>query len=400
MRLQFQLAVAAALLNAATLRGDLIGYWPLDGDANDRSSSGIHGTMEGDIEFVDDVPEALGSGMSVRLNPEGVVDPGFIDLGNPEILNFSDNDWAITAWMKVPELLPDRGNIFSKGGDNAGGVRYVLAYLENSGTSIVLTTDDNVTKRQAEADLTWFVDDEQWHHVVGLRAGTELQVYVDGELAAENLDLPDGYDLSGVEQKNAYIGVGIGQDTNAFEKSFQGWIDDVAIFNEALSEDQIARIMAGDFSEWDLGGVIGDFDGNGMLDAGDLDDLTSQSAAVTHPAAYDLNSDSLVDAADIGVWVKDHFGSWIGDANLDGQFNSSDLVSVLASGTYEADVDSVWSTGDFNGDGRTNSGDLVAALADGGYEAGAAAAMAAVPEPSGLLPIVVGMACLLGRRRH
>ena len=30
--------------------------------------------------------------------------------------------------------------------------------------------------------------------------------------------------------------------------------------------------------------------------------------------------------------------------NLDGQFNSSDLVDVLASGTYETGADSVWST--------------------------------------------------------
>ena len=60
-------------------------------------------------------------------------------------------------------------------------------------------------------------------------------------------------------------------------------------------------------------------------------------------------------------------------------------MAVLASGTYEADVDAVWSTGDFDGDGRATSSDLVAALSDGGYEAGPRAAVAAVPEPSALL---------------
>ena len=55
---------------------------------------------------------------------------------------------------------------------------------------------------------------------------------------------------------------------------------------------------------------------------------------------------------------------------------------MLASGAYEADQDSVWTTGDFNGDGRTNSGDLVAALTDGGYELGPP--RAAVPEPTAL----------------
>jgi hypothetical protein len=147
-------------------------------------------------------------------------------------------------------------------------------------------------------------------------------------------------------------------------------------------------------------GTPGDFNGNGILDAGDIDDLTGQSAGGTNPAAYDLNSDALVNDVDVGVWVNDLFNSWIGDANLDGEFNSSDLVSVLASGTYEADVDSVWSTGDFNGDGRTNSSDLVAALAGGGYEAGPRAAVAAVPEPSSLVLLLVAACAAVGSTRR
>jgi hypothetical protein len=147
------------------------------------------------------------------------------------------------------------------------------------------------------------------------------------------------------------------------------------------------------------GGLTGDFNDNGVLDAADIDDLTGQVAGGTNPVAYDLNSDSLVNAADMTVWVKDLFNSWMGDANLDGQFNSGDLVSVLASGTYEVAVASVWSTGDFTGDGRTDSSDLVAALADGGYEAGPRAATAAVPEPATSLLLLSALACLAVRRR-
>jgi hypothetical protein len=148
------------------------------------------------------------------------------------------------------------------------------------------------------------------------------------------------------------------------------------------------------------GGVTGDFNGNGVLDLPDVDDLTGQSAGGTNPAAYDLNSDSLVNDGDVGVWVKDLANSWIGDANLDGEFNSADLVNVLASGTYEADVPSVWSTGDFNGDGRTNSSDLVAALSDGGYELGPRAAVAAVPEPSSCALLICGLLGWLGARKR
>jgi hypothetical protein len=139
------------------------------------------------------------------------------------------------------------------------------------------------------------------------------------------------------------------------------------------------------------GGLLGDFDLSGVLDLPDIDDLTAQAAGGLNPSAYDLNSDALINEADVVVWVADLFNSWIGDANLDGEFNSGDLVAVLASGTYEADVDSVWSTGDFNADGRTNSSDLVAALAGGGYEQGPKAAVSAVPEPSAVVLLSIGL---------
>jgi hypothetical protein len=144
-------------------------------------------------------------------------------------------------------------------------------------------------------------------------------------------------------------------------------------------------------------GLLGDFNLNQVLDLPDIDDLTVQVAGGQNPPAYDLDGNSLVDEQDIRVWVKDLFKTWIGDADLNGMFESSDLVTVLASGTYEVDVDSVWSTGDFNGDRRTTSSDLVAALADGGYELGPLAATALVPEPSAIALSLLGLTALIAR---
>jgi hypothetical protein len=148
------------------------------------------------------------------------------------------------------------------------------------------------------------------------------------------------------------------------------------------------------------GSVTGDFNANGVLDAPDIDDLTGQSAGGTNPAAYDLNADALVNDQDVNVWVKDLFDSWIGDADLNGEFNSGDLVTVLASGTYEADVNAVWTTGDFNGDGRTNSSDLVAALADGGYELGPRPAVSSVPEPASMVLVLLAVGAVFCRDRR
>ena len=149
-------------------------------------------------------------------------------------------------------------------------------------------------------------------------------------------------------------------------------------------------------------GDLRDVNGDNVVDVNDIDDLTAQSASGDNNLAYDLNADLAVNESDVVVWVKDLFQSWIGDANLDEEFNSGDLVQVLSSGTYEVDVDAAWTTGDVNGDGRANSSDLVAARSDGGYEQGPRDSVRAVPEPTSLIIVMTGMfSCLsFTRRQH
>ena len=51
-------------------------------------------------------------------------------------------------------------------------------------------------------------------------------------------------------------------------------------------------------------------------------------------AMFDLNGDTVLDSEDRRVWVKDLAYTWYGDANLDGEFNSSDFVQVFTAGRY------------------------------------------------------------------
>jgi hypothetical protein len=104
-----------------------------------------------------------------------------------------------------------------------------------------------------------------------------------------------------------------------------------------------------------------------------------------------LNDDGAVDSGDISVWVKDYYRSWIGDSDLNGIFDSSDLVQVFAAGEYEDDVtrNSTWATGDWDGNGEFDSADFVFAFQDGGYEQVRVTATATVPEPS--CAVLLGM---------
>ncbi|MCA9212054.1 MAG: pentapeptide repeat-containing protein [Planctomycetales bacterium] len=153
----------------------------------------------------------------------------------------------------------------------------------------------------------------------------------------------------------------------------------------------------------------GDFNADGMLDVQDLDELADRivsgfdTTEFWIEAMFDLDGDRFVSPSDLDTWVKELRMTWYGDANLDGEFNSKDLVQVFAANTYEDGItaNSDWSTGDWNGDSEFDSSDLVKAFSDGGYERGAVAAriqIAAVPEPSGIGILLIALPLLVRRR--
>jgi hypothetical protein len=138
-------------------------------------------------------------------------------------------------------------------------------------------------------------------------------------------------------------------------------------------------------------GEPGDFNGDGQLDALDLNELTRQSLMRDPRLRFDLNTDSMVDDGDLRRWVVELRQTWIGDSNLDGQFDEADLQFSFSAGRYEHDVAALWQQGDWNADGRFSSRDLIAAFSDGGYQRGPRSATQAVPEPSSmslLIPIL------------
>ncbi len=147
----------------------------------------------------------------------------------------------------------------------------------------------------------------------------------------------------------------------------------------------------------------GDFDNDGLLTAADIDALTAQILAGGNDLAFDVNLDGVVSSDDRTSWVEGLKKTYFGDANLDGEFNSADLVAVLSAGEYEDAVagNSGWASGDWDGDGDFTTSDFVNALSGGGYEVGPRAAVAAtVPEPAGWLLLTLGGLALTRRTRQ
>jgi len=73
----------------------------------------------------------------------------------------------------------------------------------------------------------------------------------------------------------------------------------------------------------------------GATDPVDIDSLSEAIRAGSTDPQYDLNGDGSVNNDDRVHWVEVISNTYFGDSNLDGEFNSSDLVAVFTVGEYE-----------------------------------------------------------------
>jgi hypothetical protein len=117
--------------------------------------------------------------------------------------------------------------------------------------------------------------------------------------------------------------------------------------------------------------MAGDVNQDGDVNAEDIDRLCLAIRATDGDLAFDLNQDRVVSKLDYDFLIHDILDTTPGDTNLDGIFNSSDLVAAAAGGEFEDGVvrNSKWATGDWNCDLEFSTSDLVAALRAGAYSA-------------------------------
>ena len=118
--------------------------------------------------------------------------------------------------------------------------------------------------------------------------------------------------------------------------------------------------------------LMADFDRNGFLDPQDINQLNAALRQEEPDLMFDVNRDGQVNGADRTYWIEVVHRTYAGDANLDGEFNTNDLVTVLQAGLYEDAIsgNASWETGDWDGDADFETGDLVVALQGGGFEVG------------------------------
>ena len=108
---------------------------------------------------------------------------------------------------------------------------------KGSGITIILGSDN----RQKFITTQNSMENRTWHHIVGTYEGFTARMYLDGENILE-LDLRDPFNFNGTNDEDLRIGCAKGKPEYAFA---DGSIDEVALWNRALSEAEIRTAMRG-----------------------------------------------------------------------------------------------------------------------------------------------------------
>lgn len=336
------LCLAAGFL--ASAQADLVAVWKFDGDATDSSGNGHDGEAF-DVEYSDDTPEVLiGQSLSVQ--------GGHIEVPHSEDLSMA-TAITISAFVK-PEENQWEGIIAKNpsDGSNDNHAGNFELRIENGGRHLHFLHqqggDNDTAFHQGTSAV---VESGVWSHVA-ITADVEsgnVHFYINGELI-ETLEEVISVDEFPANENPLYIGSRADLFTG-----FDGLMDELSLWNEALDAERIALLAEGPATLDDAP----DADGDGMPD------FFEERFAFLDPnnasdGAADEDGDGVSNAEEFALRTDLENGDTDGDGLSDGvETGTGVYVSGSDTGTDPRRVDS---DSDGLADGvESNSGTFVSA---------------------------------------
>jgi hypothetical protein len=210
----------------------LVGWWPFNGNANDESGNGNNGTVNGATLISDrfgNVNKAYsfdGSTSSIDCGPLSGIPNSIQDI--------TQNAWVLapldqTSFCKLP--IMSKRQIINQGwpsiGAGANGTNKAYYFVNSQNYTA------GVTNTMFSNPLT---NDGNWHMISGTKSGDLYKLYFDGVLQSTQ---SDSYLLT--SNSNLIIGYEAMWGFDC-ERWYSGRIDDIGIWNRALTECEIQNL--------------------------------------------------------------------------------------------------------------------------------------------------------------
>ncbi len=211
----------------------LVGWWPFNGNANDESGNGFNGTVYGATLTSD----RFGNN-NESYNFDGINDRIKINFNSA----FANDTGTISLWMnssQIPSSNDPQEALFGKGWGYPQ-----LVFRSNSKAYIQIA---NSTQSFPSIGTSNNIPIGQWKHIVATYQGPSLKLYVDGILSNSQTLSPtpnffsycnSEYWIGGFRHLNSCM-------PNDSTQFFNGKIDDIGIWNRALSQQEITNLYNG-----------------------------------------------------------------------------------------------------------------------------------------------------------
>lgn len=207
-------AMTNSEISDLVLAKGLVSHWAFDDGLGDRlqdkTANGFHGTVYG-AEW----SEGKSSG---ALSFDGISD--FVELLNPQALQPAQ--FTLSAWVKTDS---ENGMVFRKR-------LYGYGLELKAGKPLFWIYDSAARKYTASGPVA--INDNLWHHVVGVFDGTRLLLSVDGILVGSRYGVLPIYYGSG--------SIAMGRDGDANINFFKGLIDEVRFYDRPFNKQEVINL--------------------------------------------------------------------------------------------------------------------------------------------------------------
>ena len=198
----------------------LVGYWPFNGNANDESGNGNNGTVNGATLTTDK------NGISNRAYS---FNNSFINVANNQSLQFN-NQITVSLWVKTNTFPSPVSYFLSKGKDHDAINNSWICYLSTSGTGSFGIGDCEL--------LFSSFQNNSWSNIVMTQDGITRKIFFNGILkntiSCSNSIFSNTYDLQFGKMNNL-----------SWPYYLDGKLDDIAIYNRALTNEEITALYTG-----------------------------------------------------------------------------------------------------------------------------------------------------------
>ena len=217
----------------------LVGWWPFNGNANDESGNNLNGNVI-DAELTSDRNSVLSSAYDFDFSSAsfGTQNDEIYIPYNP-ILNV--NFISVSIWLFPRSYFwpGDAGNPnstiisrFQYTYSNPSGGAWGINFNQSSVSGSIVGSTGGAGGASAISNTQLALN--TWHHIVMTYDGTNVKLYVNGSLLGFQSHT-SAMNIAG----NSGISIGESNQANGYWQHTDGKIDDIGIWNRALTECEI-----------------------------------------------------------------------------------------------------------------------------------------------------------------